>query len=113
VPLGVVMPIIVARTQANELSAHLRGLRPCAPNGGRYWHHNTQWHESPATGDLRVVTHWNPLAHVNPKSTLILADVHGTPIKKFTDWLPLEDYDKGLPWIVTYAPKPRHIVVDE
>lgn len=105
-------PIVVARTSANEPSAHTRGLRPCAPNGGRYWHHNTAWHESPATGETRSVTSWNPLAHVNEKNTLILADVHGTPVKKFTDWLPLENYDEGLPWELTYAPKPQLVAVE-
>lgn len=105
-------PIIVARTQANEPSAHTRGLRPCAPNGGRYWHHNTEWHESPSSGETRVVTDWNPLAHVNEKNTLVLADVHGTPVKKFTDWLPLENYDEGLPRFIVMAPKPERVVVD-
>ena len=105
-------PIIVARTSANEPAAHQRGLRPCAPNGGRYWHHNTEWHESPNTGETRVVTDWNPLAHVNEKNSLVLADVHGTPVKKFTDWLPLENYDEGLPRFLVMAPKAERIVVD-
>lgn len=110
-------PQLVARNRRSEMIAcgisdkgqlAVSGSRlvPCAPNGGRYWLRNRNWHENPKSGEKRKVIPFN--RHLYTKVTIkggherntdyILCDVYGNEVQPFAQSLPMENYDKGIPW---------------
>jgi hypothetical protein len=110
-------PQLVARDRRSEMIAcgvsdkgqlAVSGSRlvPCAPNGGRYWLRNRNWHENPKSGEKRKVIPFN--RHLYTKVTIkggherntdyILCDVHGNEVQPFAASLPMENFDKGIPW---------------
>jgi hypothetical protein len=113
-------PIMVERDRRTEEIAFNKfgsggRLVPCAPNGGRYWLKNKNWHENPKSGEKRGVIPFN--RHLYVKTTIkegmhrnpdyILCDVYGNEVSPFSASLPMENYDAGIPWKPRRAPKPK------